>query len=339
MFFLEIKHQMIKNILFINLANVGDVVLSSPITRILGSYYEHAKIDILVTPQTAGIAEVLPNINRTIVYDKFGKDRGIMGCLRVVEQLRKNNYQLVLTTNQATRSSLLCWLCGAKYRIGFDAQWGRLFLTHAIDTGDFQDQHNADFQSQVLHPLGIVPADTALSLNMSHPDLRNDKDKLLPELILCPAGRSHEKEWPVEGFSAVIEWFSTIGKCYLIGGAKDKQVLEKINRLAGNKAEIFAGSRTLGEIAQLINRADLMISVDTGPAHIAEALNTPCIVLFGPSSSKIWGPRRPHSVIIKADVQCIPCQNPKQCPNPFICMSNISVDEVIDHANRILGLA
>lgn len=336
---MEFKQQGIKNILFINLANVGDVVLSSPITKALGDYYPHATIDILATPQTASIAEVLPNISRAIVYDKYGRDRGIAGGLRMVKRLRKDNYQLVLTTNQSTRSAALAWFCGAAYRIGFNAQGGSLFLTHAVDAGGFEEQHNADFQSRVLQPLGIVPADTMLSLNMSHPMLRSTADKSLPELVLCPAGRSHEKEWPVERFATVITWFSTIGRCYLIGGTKDKDMLENINRMAGNKAEVFAGSRTLAQIAQLLHRADLLISVDTGPAHIAEALNTPSIVLFGPSSSRIWGPRRHHSVTVKADVKCSACQNPKQCPTPFICMSSISADEVIDHAKRILGLS
>lgn len=335
---MNIKHHLINNILLINLANVGDVVLSTPIARALGSFYKHAKIDLLVTPQTAAVAKLFPNVNDVIVYDKLGKDKDLLNFLKLIIKLRKKKYQLALSANLSERSVLIAFLSGSLYRIGFKARGSQWFLTHTVDSQIRVGQHNTEYLLTLLDPLGIKNSDSAPFLNVSTIcSIPKDRSKKF-EIVLCPCGRSKGKSWSIEGFAEIIKQFSSLGQCYLIGGTAEQSILKEINKKAKDQATVLAGTYSLTEIAQLISRADLMISVDTGPAHIAEAVNTPAIVLFGPTDSNLWGPRKKHSVIISCKLDCGPCHDDAFCQNQYRCMKGITVEEVIAHAKRILEI-
>lgn len=201
------EHEKIMKILLINLAYIGDVVTSSPISRALGLHYNKAQIDILVTPQTSEIAKVLPNINNVIIYDKFGKDKGI-GLLNLITRLRKNQYNLAITTNEATRSSLISFFCGAPCRIGFNAQWSQLFLTHAVAPDCEKDNHISEKLLKLLEPLHVPKVSSRLTLDLSKTNEPNLSQKQQRELILCPISRVPRKDWTKQGFADIIKHFS-----------------------------------------------------------------------------------------------------------------------------------
>jgi len=337
---MKIDQAAIKRILIINLAFIGDVILSTPVARALQKTYPHAKIDMLVVPAAKEMAKRNPYIHKVFIYDKKGRHKKISEVMKLISELRKEKYNLTVATNFALRGAVVAFLTGATYRVGYDAQHGKWFLTHAARAERTGLRHEADNYLDVLRPLGITTDDTSLCLNIPREDSTFIKENITQSqgkklVVICPAGSYKRKSWTAEGYAKVIREISKSADCCLIGGKVEEPFLNEINELAGKCAQVYGGTLTLGQVAALIQRADLMISVDTGPLHIAQAVNTPVIGLFGPTDPAIWGPRNKKDIIIYNQVECSPCWGRGPCPE-HQCMAKIDRHEVIASARELL---
>ncbi len=337
---MKIDQVSIKRILIINLAFIGDVILSTPVARALQKAYPHAQIDMLVVPAAKEMAKGNPYIHKVFVYDKKGRHKKISEVMKLISQLRTEKYNLTVATNFALRGAIVGFLTGATYRAGYDAQHGKWFLTHAAKAERTIMRHEADNYLDVLGPLGITTDDTSLCLSIPLEDTSYVKEKITQSqgkklVVICPAGSYKRKSWTLEGYAKVIREISKYADCCLIGGKVEEPFLNEINELAGKCAQVYGGTLTLGQVAALIQRADLMISVDTGPLHMGQAVNTPVIGLFGPTDPAIWGPRNKKDIIIYHKVECSPCWGKGPCPE-HQCMAKIDRDEVIASAMELL---
>ena len=309
---MKLDKSSINRILIINLAFIGDVILSTPVARTLKKNYPHATIDMLVVPAAKAVAERNPYIHKVFVYDKKGRHKKISELIVLISQLRREKYNLAVATNFALRGAVVAFLTGATYRAGYDAQYGKWFLNHVARAERIGTRHEADNYLDVLQPLGITTKDTSLCLSIPLEDTAYVKNIIGQTqgkklVVICPAGSYKRKSWTVEGYSKLICEISTYADCYLIGGKAEEDFLNEINDLAGSCAEVYGGTLTLGQSAALIQMADVMISVDTGPLHIAQAVHTPVLALFGPTNPAIWGPRNKQDIIFYHKVECSPC--------------------------------
>lgn len=334
----ELKN--INRILIINLAFIGDVLLSTPIARALREKYPDAVIDMLVIPVAEGIAKLNPYIQSVYVYDKKGRHRKLREALRMVASLRQNRYDLTVVTNFAMRGAMVARAIGARYRLGYDAQHAGWFLTHAASSKRTEVKHEAENQLAVLQPLGLTTDDTSLVLRISDEDKRTVCSKVhhspgKPLVLICPAGSYERKSWTIDGYSKLIHELAGEADCCLIGGKAEQALLQQINQNADTKAQVFAGSLSLGELAVLVSMADLLISVDTAPLHIAQAVHTPVIALFGPTNPKTWGPRGEHDIILYHPTDCSPCWGKGLCEERR-CMDSIEVAEVVNATKSII---
>lgn len=338
---MHIEPKSIRKILFINLAYIGDVILSTPLLGALKSAYPSATIDMLVTPSTAEVARGNPYVDNIILYDKRGSHRRIQELWKLIQHLRQQNYDLAITTNFSLRSPAMAWASGARWRIGFDAQHAGIFLTHMASAKRQVVKHEIENQMEVLQPLGIVGNDTTMEYKIDPTDIKNMQSKIKmqsvkPVVVICPFGRNFLKSWTKEGYSSVLKAIAPLAECYLIGGKAEKQQLEELNTAAGGLAHILAGTLTLGELAALLQQAKLLITVDTGPMHIGQAVGTPTVALFGPTDDRVWGPRGKHDVIIKAKTKCRPCYLIQDCVSNR-CMQEIAVQDAIQASLNLLG--
>lgn len=337
---MKIDHALIKKILVINLAFIGDVLLTTPVTRALRERYPNANIDMLVIPVAEPIARLNPYINQTFVYDKRGRHKKISQLWPLIRSLRQQRYDLAVSTNFALRGSMVAWATGARWRAGYDAQHAGWFLTHVASSHRPFIRHEAENQLDVLKPLGITTEDTRLSLRINPLDQKNAADRVARSsgkslVVLCPAGSYPQKSWTVKGYAALLKAIAPQADCCLIGGPKEADYLQQINDRAGNVAQIFGGTLTLGESAGLISLSDLLITVDTGPLHIAQAVDTPVLALFGPTDPKGWGPRGQQDVVLRAPVECSPCWGKVNCEH-HNCMEQISSEQVISAALKMI---
>ena len=332
----------ISKILIINLAFIGDVILSTPVARALRETYPRAVIDMLVVPVSADIAELNPYINTVRVYDKKGRHRNCLHALRLVRELRNLRYDMTVCTNFALRGAVLAWLIGAPYRIGYDAQHAACFLTHAASARRTIILHEADNYLDVLRPLGISTDDTSLKLLVRQQDrdiVRSIRGQMIdkPLILICPAGSYRRKSWTQEGYIRLIRELAAVADIGLIGGKAEKEYLEEINQSAGNLARVYGGVFDLKQLAALMAEADLLISVDTAPLHIAQAVGTPVLALFGPTDPVTWGPRGERDFVFYHQADCSPCWGKsKDCDHR--CMASIKPDDVVRKAIEMLML-
>lgn len=332
----------IHKILIINLAFIGDVILSTPVARALRETYPQAVIDMLVVPVTAGIAELNPYINTVHVYDKKGRHRNWRYAFQLVKKLRTIQYDMVVCTNFALRGAILAWLIGAPYRAGYDAQHGKWFLTHAASARRTVIRHEAENYLDVVKPLGISTSDTSLRLTIAEEDRLAIKQQVVrspgkPLVLICPAGSYKRKSWTQDGYRRLIRELAPFVDIGLIGGQAEKAYLGELNRMSGNLAQVYGGVFDLRQLAAFINAANLLISVDTAPLHIAQAVGTPVIVLFGPTDPAVWGPRGEKDVVFYSKVHCAPCWG-KSADCDHRCMVAIEPDDVVRKAKEMLML-
>lgn len=317
---------------------MGDVVLSTPVVRALKKAYPKAEIDLMVIPQTREIAQYIPSLNQIIVYDKEDKHRKLKEFLKLRSFLRSRHYDLAITASNSTRSALITWVSGARYRIGSPNQGGFLFLTHPVRE-DSVPMHLSEIFLQYLRPLGIHGSDSSLELQIDPHNIQKVQQKLVhnpdrPLIAICPFGNCRpQKSWTIENCSELVKLLAPMADLYLIGGKAEQSRLEKINSLSGGLAMVWAGNLSMGELIAFVKLLDLLVTVDTGPMHIAGAVGTKIVALFGPTEPTSCGPRGKDDVVIRHYPGCEPCRKPIECDR---CMRDIQAEEVYSEVLKLI---
>lgn len=333
----------ITKILYINIAHIGDIVLSLPVTRALKTTYPAATIDMLVNSPQGEAALYNPYVNKVLYYNirtwrqDGGKLRQLIACVA------KENYDLAVATCYGTVDPMLAYLSGARFRAGYAQNGGARFLTHVVPS-DGRPQHEVDYLLEVARILGIKAECTTIEYCIPpyvkavlYEKISSLTDRSRPKVVICPFSQEEKKSWDITQAATVLRKLPPSAHCYLIGSREQLAGLQKINEAADSRGTILAGTLSLGELGALIEDADLLITIDTGPMHIAQAFTTPVIALFGPTDPNCWGPRRPYDIVLRADVPCSPCtiEVSHSCASAR-CMSEITAADVLEAADTLL---
>lgn len=336
-------------ILIIQTAFLGDVVLTTPLIRAIYEGLNEPVISIIATPQGRDVLKENPYLAEIIPYDKKGTMKGPGGFLKIVRQIRKRGFDLAVIPHRSLRSASLAFLGKIKRRIGFDTSAGKFFLTEKVvyQKGLHEVKRNLEF----TRVLGISEGEWIPEVFVSEQTERKaaqffSKEKLRSaELIvgLNPGSVWTTKRWLPEGFArvgdAMAEKFGA--RVILFGGKGDIALADQIAGSMKNKPIMAAGKTTLSELASFFQRCHLFITNDSGPMHIAAAVSTPVVAIFGPTTPSLgFSPYGPHSVVVEIeDLSCRPCglHGGKQCPNKsFACMQEITPAQVISAAEKLL---
>lgn len=331
----------INKILVVNLAFIGDVILSTPVIRALKEKYPQSSISMLTIPLTAPIAQLNPYIDKVLIYDKKGDHKGLLGGWKVVTAIKKEKFDMAICMNFAVRGAMLTWLAGIKYRIGYDAQHGKIFLNYIVEASRKVIQHETLNHMMVLQPLGIKAIDYKIEIAVPNNIIEDTACKInfnknKKNLVICPFGSYKKKNLDISEYCKIIKGLNDKFDIYIIGGKKEEEGLNFLAEKAGlNKDKILAGKLNLQELAALIKLSTVLLSVDTGPLHIAQGVNTPVVALFGPTDPVIWGPRNEHDKIIYNNIECSPCWGRGTCEKN-ICMEKIDSGVIIKELNSFL---
>lgn len=337
----------INKILVVTIAHMGHVVLATPVTRALKKKFPTATVDLLVFPLAEEAAKHNPYADHVLVYNQDQSQKNTVNLQKFIHLLQEKTYDLALSLNDDTISAMLIGLSGARYRIGYENDSQTKFFTHTI-TAPAKILHQSERQLEILKPLGLSHQDSHIEFHVSANEMTNLYHKLAlpstkPIVVLCPFSSHLHKNWIAENWVTVINHLAKKAQCILIGSNQELSAMQSMNAKTNNAALIAAGKLTLGESAALIKNAQLFITVDTGPMHIAQAFDTPVIALMGPTHSRVWGPRNRQDIVIRSlRCPCAPCwqlyknYHKIECLN-HSCMTQITAAEVIKASESILN--
>lgn len=341
----NINELAIKKILIIDLAFIGDVILAGPLTRAVRQRWPQAEICMLTVPLTKPVAEMLPAIDKAIAYDKKGVHQGLGGMWKMAGELRREHFDLAICMNFALRGAMVARLAGIPYRLGYDAQHAGWFLTWAASHIREGIKHETRNHLEVLKPWGFGTEDYSLSLQPAEKNIlsyeqKAEKLSLAKQgeyFVICPIGSYERKNLPLPLAVQLIRKLEAAKPVYLIGGSGEQAVLSAMAK-AGHLPEgrVLAGTLNLPELAVFLQRARAMVSVDTGPMHMAQAVNCPTVAVFGPTDPAVWGPVNPNSQLVYAGEKCSPCWGKGECNNNR-CMERIKADEVLQALEKVMA--
>jgi len=317
----------IKKILIIRPGGLGDAVLLIPMLRGLKRLCPGAKIDILCEKRNAGVFGLVPDlINNLYVYDA-GFSR-LFACFTA-------KYDLVMDTEQWHRlSAIFAYLNNAPVRIGFDTNRRRKAFTHLVDYS--HEDYEVNSFLHLLVPLAtVVPGFDPDTPWIDIAGVGN-----MEKTVLISSGASvKERQWGACKFAAVAQDLIGYGfKVTLVGSNSGAGEAAKIAHLVPASVNLF-GKNTLAQTAVLIKNSLLLVTMDSGLMHLAYALGTPTVSLFGSGIQKKWAPRGKRHITINKNVPCSPCTRfgyTPQCKNSLKCIKSITVEEVVQAVKKII---
>ena len=326
-------------ILLIRLSSLGDIVLTTPAIRAVRARFPNAHIAMLVAKQSADILRENPHLNEIITFDRLAKDKDTGEMWRIVRLLRERKFTLAIDFQRKFRTEMLMYLSGATERIGK----GWLCTVRVPEHGN---KHATAHYFDLLHAGSIPAEDRKLELFLAESEQKDAVQRLKTAGVvdasvkvgLFPGAGWKLREWMPERFAAIgdrlVQHFNA--DVLIFGGKKESELVHTVANIMHTRAIPFAGNLQVRELAACIGQCDLFVTNDTGPMHIAAAVGTPTISLFGPGNHIRFQPLGVLHHTIRHDVPCSPCKQFTDKCKDNICMKGIEVDEVWNSISRVL---
>lgn len=363
-------------ILIIKLSSIGDVVHTLPALYALRNAYPSAKIGWLVEEDASNILIGHPLLNDVFTIKKRGWFRDFRGTYNVAKNIRALDYDIVLDFQGLFKSGIWVFLSNGKRRIGFDKsrEMSYIFLNEKLPPYD-PDKHAVERYLDLVKYLGINPVrslhnniesnksanqsgnlDTETSngvkydsINFPIPLTENEKKKVYGLLktsgiregtsfvVVNPMARWESKLWDTKKFAGLCNEIMDKFACrVVIVGASYSEKNKEIAFLTNNRIIDLTGETTLRELAYLMSLSSVVITVDSGPMHIAAAMGVPVIAIFGPTAPWRTGPYGKTHSIVRKELPCSPCFSRVCKGKDNICMKEIEVRDVLDEVRMQL---
>ena len=339
-----------KRILIVRLDRIGDVLLSTPVIKAAREAYPDSYIAFMARKYAKEVLEGNPYLNEVIVYDKTGSEKGLLRNLSFICQLRRKKFDIALILHPTKRTHLVISLAGIPEKVGYNRKWGFLLNTRIPHTKHYGLKHEIDYALDILRYTGLDPKDRTLYMPVnSRSEERIDEffkengiTKNVPCVTVNPGASCVSKRWSAGKFAdAAKRLMERYGaKIIIVSGAADKKLGDKVASLLGGNCLNLSGKTSVADVASVLRRSKLFISNDSGPVHIACAVKTPVIAIFGRSdrglSPKRWGPTGERDIVLHKDVGCDVCLA-HNCKKGFKCLEAVTVEDVLAAADKILG--
>jgi heptosyltransferase II len=335
--------QAIGDTLVIQTSFLGDVVLTTPLLSHLAA---RGPVDVLTTPAGGALLEGHPAVRRVIRYDKRGSERGVGGLRALASTLRQANYQTVYLAQGSLRSAALAWLARIPTRIGFSTSGGAWLYTDRVPYR--ADWHHAErlfrlaardekiaMPNPSLHPREVDVA--AVAELLANAPFGN-----AAFVVLAPGSVWATKRWP--HFAELVNALPSEYGIVVVGGADDRALASAIAAAAPARVMDATGQLSLLASAALVGRAAAVITNDSLPQHLASAVGTPTLTIFGPTLPSFgFGPLASRRAVVEhpPGLECRPCSahGPQVCPRGhFRCMREISAQSVSASVQTLLSV-
>lgn len=340
----------VKRILFVKFWGIGSIILAEPTLRYLRKKYPQARLDFLTLAQNQELFTFIPQVDRVYCLDFINLWRFVLSAILLIVQLRRQCYDLIIDAEFfANFSALVSRLANPRCLVGFSRPGASKSRLLDITVPFIDEQHAAD------NFLRLVMKDRTEDISgWAQPQIASpnatfgEKDSALRPYIVMNVNASPlalERRWPQERFVQLAQWLLQTYEVdlALIGSQVEREYTDVVATAIGNPYAVrnLAGTLTLIELAALIENAALFISNDSGPLHLAAALQKPVAGFFGPETPERFGPRCDDRLTFYLDLPCSPCMsvdNAKtvNCTNHLRCMGDLQATFVIASLQRFI---
>lgn len=341
------RWQDVRRVLVVRLRSIGDTVLATPSLSALRRFLPEAEIDILLEDWVAPLLEGFPDVNRIITVERGN----LAGRARVAKELRSTRYDVAFNLHGGTTSTILTRASGARHRVGFRSyRYSRLHNHAAPSAGQIWGKratHSVEQQLALLGWTGVPVSDrppTHLFVTTAASRGINDRlnaegiNEHAPFALFHPAAAFDTKQWAADKFARVAEDLAARGLGIVAIAAPGEA--ETINALRKNSSVGIAAftDLSLPLVTALAARARLFVGNDSGIAHMASAVQTPSVVIFGSSNVEHWHPwANPLSEVVREELPCQPCPGYTcaEFDQPE-CIRRVSVKSVLRAIERVM---
>lgn len=339
----------IKKVLIVQTAFIGDVILVTPLIRIVSEKFPNSEIHFLTIPASQNTVETLPYIKQLWIYDKRGSDAGLASLFRLAGKIRQEQFDLALVPHRSLRSAFLVFMARIPWRIGFDRSSGSFLFTDTVSYAD--PGHEIERNFRLLKPLNFVIPHRQL------PDIQpdsNDRDVVngwmtsqklengSDMVCMAPGSIWPTKRWPPQSWANLADRFKfEKWEVIFIGSEMDKPLISDIMNMTKMPVSDVSGQFTVRQSAEIIRRCRLLISNDSAPTHMGTAVRTPVLTIFGCTVPSFgFFPYGIHDRIAEVEgLSCRPCTDHgrKKCPlKHFKCMLDLSIETVFNMAWKMI---
>ena len=345
------------NILIVKLSAIGDVIHTLPALNAIRNYYPDANITWLVEEDAAPLVIGHKALDRVIVskrkrWLKALKSLSLLSTIKdvhgFIKVLRDTRYDMILDFQALLKSGILIALARGQRKIGFGKglehmEHSYMFLNERIPAVDMEI-HALTRGMVLLNAIGIPTNEIEYKLPVSNDDCekvdelmkRHDINGVKFLIAINPVAKWESKLWPKERFARLADMIIDEYDARIIftGGSEDRHIIQDIMSAMKGRALNLAGHTTLKMLAALYEKTALVISTDTGPMHLAAAMETPVVAIFGPTAPWRTGPYGSGHRVVRADPECSPCFK-RQCET-MDCMHQISEDQVMAEIRSVM---
>lgn len=347
----------LRRVLVIKLRHHGDVLLASPVFSALKNHAPHLEVDALVYQDTAQMLTSHPSIAEVHGIDRNWKRQGVLNQARaewqLLSRLRSRRYDLVIHLTEHNRGAWLTRLLGARHgvarRMPERGRFWRTSFSHFYPLPRATPRHTVELNLDALRRIGLYPDEGERELTLEPgKDAREEMMLRLAQQGLAggdfvhihPASRWLFKCWPASRMTELIRCLQARGERIVVTAAPDAAELALVKTILAPLEQPvvdLSGQLSLKQLAALSAMAKIFVGMDSAPMHIAAAMKTPVVALFGPSGEKEWGPWQVPSRVLTSAHTCRPCGN-DGCGGGKVseCLAAITVEHVLGAIDELL---
>ena len=342
-------------ILVIEFLRIGDTVVSLPAISQLKRRYPASRLSILVVPQVSELIGNFDYIDEIKTFEPRNSLAGFFRMIRFGRALKSDKFDLCLVLDASFTASFIAFLAGVPERVGYDSHNRGFLFTRSLPAPSYWNvpidryapgekvAHQVESWLRLLSLAGIKPERESPELKERDDETSFLKDFFggeIPPYAVVHPGSSPAYRWPARRFAEIADWLAdNFGlKIVLSGSASEGNLVTEVKSLMKENARVATGKTNLPQLAALLRRSEILVSVDTSASHIADAVGAKAVVLFGPGDERIWRPYgKRHKVVRAVEAVCRGCKRAECVREKHYCMEAISVQDVEKAIGSVLS--